>query len=58
MKDLSKIKLLVIDVDGTKTDGGIYYDNAGNEIEKFNTKDAAGLFAVHYAGIRTMLFNR
>lgn len=27
------IKLLVIDVDGTMTDGEIYYDENGNELD-------------------------
>lgn len=35
----------MLDVDGTMTDGGIYYDASGNEWKKFNTKDAAGIFA-------------
>ena len=35
------IKYLVIDVDGTMTDAGIYYDEHGNELKKFCTKDAA-----------------
>ena len=29
------IRLLVLDVDGTMTDGGVYYDSAGNELKKF-----------------------
>lgn len=52
---LSKIKLLVIDVDGTMTDAGIYYDEHGNELKKFCTKDAAGYFAAHQVGIRLMV---
>ena len=55
MSDLSKIALLVIDVDGTMTDGSIYYDATGNELKKFNTKDAAGLFAAKCANIKTMV---
>lgn len=39
----SKISYWVIDVDGTMTDGGIYYDSNGNEWKKFNTKDGIGL---------------
>ena len=35
-----KVKLLVVDVDGTMTDAGIYYDEHGNELKKFCTKDA------------------
>jgi len=33
------IELLVIDVDGTMTDGKIYYSNTGDEIKSFNIKD-------------------
>ena len=32
---LSTIKYMVIDIDGTLTDGGIYYDEQGNEFKKF-----------------------
>ena len=46
-----KIQLLVIDVDGTMTDAGIYYDQNGNELKKFCTKDAAGFFAAKKSGI-------
>ena len=49
------IKYLVIDVDGTMTDGGLYYDENGNETKKFCTKDAAGFFAAHQAGIKIMV---
>lgn len=34
MQLLEKIKLIVLDVDGTMTDGGVYIDN--NEIETKN----------------------
>jgi len=33
------IQALITDVDGVLTDGGIYYDNNGNEFKKFNVKD-------------------
>ncbi|PWM99001.1 MAG: hypothetical protein DBX37_05660 [Massilioclostridium sp.] len=52
---MDKLKLLVIDVDGTMTDAGIYYDENGNEIKKFCTKDAVGFFAAHKAGIKIMV---
>lgn len=55
MNSLSNIKLWVIDVDGTLTDGGIYYDEHGNEMKKFSTKDAAGFFALHELNIKTMI---
>lgn len=52
---LSSIKYIIIDVDGTLTDGGIYYDENGNELKKFNTKDAAGFFVAKTCGIYTMV---
>lgn len=55
MNDFSNIKYLVIDVDGTLTDAGIYYDEHGNELKKFCTKDAAGFFAAKAMGIKTVV---
>lgn len=52
---LKKIKYLIIDVDGTLTDAGIYYDENGNELKKFCTKDAAGFFAAHQTGIKILI---
>lgn len=49
------IEYLVIDVDGTMTDAGIYYDENGNELKKFCTKDAAGFFAAHKVGIKIIV---
>ena len=37
--ELKNIKAILIDIDGVLTDGGIYYDNFGNEFKKFNVKD-------------------
>ena len=50
-----EIEYLIIDVDGTMTDAGIYYDEHGNELKKFCTKDAAGFFAAHQVGIKIMV---
>ena len=38
-----KIKLVLTDIDGVWTDGGMYYDQTGNELKKFNTTDSAGV---------------
>lgn len=40
-------KLIVTDIDGVWTDGGMYYDNQGNEFKKFNTSDSAGVLFAH-----------
>lgn len=49
------IKYIILDVDGTMTDGGIYYDENGNELKKFCTKDAAGIFAARKVGIQIVV---
>ena len=38
-----KPKLILTDIDGVWTDGGMYYDNHGNELKKFHTYDSAGV---------------
>lgn len=53
--DSLTIKLIVLDVDGTMTDGSVYYDSNGNEMRKFNTRDAAGFFAARECGIDIMV---
>lgn len=52
---IRNIKLIIIDVDGTMTDGGIYYDDKGNEFKKFCSRDAAGFFAAQHLGIKIMV---
>ena len=37
------IKLVLTDIDGVWTDGGMFYDNEGNEWKRFNTSDSAGV---------------
>lgn len=36
-------KLVITDIDGVWTDGGMFYDDSGNELKKFNTSDSAGV---------------
>ena len=36
---LSNIKLLVLDVDGVMTDGGMYFDAEGNQSKRFYSRD-------------------
>ena len=36
---IKKIKVIITDVDGVLTDGGIIYDNNFNEYKKYNVKD-------------------
>lgn len=47
------IKLFLSDVDGTLTDGGMYYSEKGDELKKFNTRDGMGFQLLREAGIKT-----
>ena len=49
------IKYWVVDVDGTLTDGSIYYDEHGNELKKFCTKDAAAFTIAHRSGMKILI---
>lgn len=44
-------KLILTDIDGVWTDGGMYYDQTGNEWKKFNTSDSAGVVFARLCGI-------
>src|SRR6056300_434245 len=47
----SKIRMLVLDVDGVLTDGKLYFDHLGNELKAFNTRDGMGIKALQNCGI-------
>lgn len=47
-----QIKLFLTDVDGTLTDGGMYYSENGDELKKFNTRDGMGLQLLQRQGIK------
>lgn len=46
-----KIKLLVLDVDGVLTDGGLYYDADGIAMKRFNVQDGFGIKLAQSAGL-------
>ncbi len=50
-----KIKLLVTDVDGVLTDGGMYYGPDGEALKKFNTRDGMGLGLWRESGRRVAI---
>lgn len=47
----SKIKLLVLDVDGVLTDGGLYYDQDGLVMKRFHVQDGLGIKLAQAVGI-------
>jgi len=44
---MNKPKIVFTDIDGVWTDGGMYYDQTGNEWKKFHTYDGAGVVICH-----------
>ncbi len=44
-------RLILTDIDGVWTDGGMYYDQTGNELKRFHTYDSAGVLLAHRLGI-------
>lgn len=40
---LKKIELVVLDVDGTLTDGKVYYSKNGEELKRFSIRDGMGI---------------
>ncbi len=40
---IPNIQLLILDVDGVLTDGGIIRDDAGQQIKRFHVRDGAGI---------------
>lgn len=52
-----RIKMLVLDVDGTLTDGGVYIDGNGVQSKKFSIRDGMGITLLHNAGIKVALLS-
>lgn len=50
---LTKIKLIVMDVDGVLTDGGIILGNNHQEFKRFDVQDGFGLVLAREAGLKT-----
>jgi 3-deoxy-D-manno-octulosonate 8-phosphate phosphatase (KDO 8-P phosphatase) len=55
--DFSKIKLLVLDVDGVLTDGGLIINGDGTETKIFNTLDGHGIRLARRAGLKVALLS-
>ncbi|MDX1948635.1 MAG: HAD hydrolase family protein [Pirellulaceae bacterium] len=47
-----RVELILSDVDGVLTDGGIWYDNQGVEIKQFHIRDGLGIKLWQRAGFR------
>jgi 3-deoxy-D-manno-octulosonate 8-phosphate phosphatase (KDO 8-P phosphatase) len=54
-KRAQRVKLLLLDVDGVLTDGGIVIDDRGGEIKRFDVRDGQGIRLLMEAGVEVGL---
>jgi len=48
-----KIKMIIMDVDGTLTDGSLFLLPDGEEVKSYNVKDGLGILLAHLEGLYT-----
>ena len=51
------VKLLVLDVDGTLTDGSVYMDGEGHEFKRFDIQDGMGIVMLRRNGIEVAIIS-
>lgn len=56
-KIAGSIKLLILDVDGVLTDGGITFDSKANELKTFHVRDGHGLVMLRKAGVKIAIIS-
>ena len=54
---LDRIRLLVLDVDGVMTDGGLYYGAGGEVLKVFHVHDGLGVKLVMDAGVKVSILS-
>ena len=57
-KKFKEIKLVLTDVDGVLTDGGMYYTTEGDIMKKFHTRDGMGVTLLRKYNIPTILITK
>tara|TARA_Y100000310_G_C20703955_1_gene832898 strand:+ start:6431 stop:6937 length:507 start_codon:yes stop_codon:yes gene_type:complete len=55
---LRKIKLVITDVDGVLTDGGMYYTKQGDIMKRFHVRDGMGVTLLRNMGIPTIIITK
>jgi len=58
LKKFQNVKLVLTDVDGVLTDGGMYYSKDGEMLKKFNTRDGMAVELLIMANIKTIFITR
>ena len=57
LERLKHVKLVVTDVDGVLTDGGLYYGPDGECLKRFNARDGLGVRLLQKAGIQVAILS-
>jgi 3-deoxy-D-manno-octulosonate 8-phosphate phosphatase (KDO 8-P phosphatase) len=47
-----QVRLMIFDIDGVMTDGGLYFTDAGEELKAFNSLDGHGLKMLQNSGVK------
>jgi len=58
IESIKKIKLVISDVDGVLTDGGMYYSAKGDIQKKFHARDGMGIAILQRNGIPTVIITK
>ncbi len=54
----SRIRLVITDVDGVLTDGGMYYTSEGDVMKRFFVRDGMGVTLLRKKGIPTLIITK
>jgi 3-deoxy-D-manno-octulosonate 8-phosphate phosphatase (KDO 8-P phosphatase) len=54
----ASVRLVLTDVDGVLTDGGVYYSERGEALKRFSLRDGMGVERLRDAGIETAFITR
>ena len=58
MRKPRNVKILLTDVDGVLTDGGMYYNSKGDFMKKFHARDGMGVTLLRKKGIPTIIVTK
>ncbi|HLK90092.1 MAG TPA: 3-deoxy-D-manno-octulosonate 8-phosphate phosphatase [Polyangia bacterium] len=58
LRRIARLRLVVTDVDGVLTDGGIYFSESGEALKRFSVRDGMGVERLRAQGIETAFLTR
>lgn len=54
---LEQVRLVITDVDGVLTDGGLFYDGSGECMKRFHVRDGLGMKLLEESGVRVAVLS-